>query len=397
MRLTHLLLSDYRNIERLEIGLPQRASVFVGENAQGKSNILEAVYLLATLRAVRAEHDAQVIRRAALDDVLPAARVVGQAETAAGSIKVEVTLTGRPGPNGPIATKTVKVNGVSKRVSAAVGSITAVLFTADDLHLIDGSPSVRRRYLDMTLAQVDRAYVLARSRFERVLAQRNHLLKRIREGPTGRDELAFWDAALAANGALLFGRRAGAVDVMARLAQEAHARLAPGEHLATHYRPRLEPLAIDLTEAVEEAIAGAYRDALSASLSRDIAAGMTLQGPHRDDILFSLDNFPAAGFASRAQQRTIALSLRLAEAQFLRERRGDPPLLLLDDVLSEMDASRRDSVLATLGDADQMLVTGTDRDRFSGAFLEDASLFAVEAGSVRPLAAGAPAPRRDQS
>ncbi len=397
MRLTHLLLSDYRNIERLEIGLPQRASVFVGENAQGKSNILEAVYLLATLRAVRAEHDAQVIRRAALDDVLPAARVVGQAETAAGSIKVEVTLTGRPGPNGPIATKTVKVNGVSKRVSAAVGSITAVLFTADDLHLIDGSPSVRRRYLDMTLAQVDPAYSKARSRFERVLTQRNHLLKRIREGAAGRDELAYWDAALAANGALLFGRRAGAVDVMARLAQEAHARLAPGEHLATHYRPRLEPLAIDLTEAVEEAIAGAYRDALSASLSRDIAAGMTLQGPHRDDILFSLDNFPAAGFASRAQQRTIALSLRLAEAQFLRERRGDPPLLLLDDVLSEMDASRRDSVLATLGDADQMLVTGTDRDRFSGAFLEDASLFAVEAGSVRPLAAGAPAPRRDQS
>ena len=124
---------------------------------------------------------------------------------------------------------------------------------------------------------------------------------------------------------------------------------------------------------------------------------MTLQGPHRDEVFFSLDDFPAAGFASRAQQRTIALSLRLAEAQFLRERRGDPPLLLLDDILSEMDGSRRDSVLAALGDVDQMLVTGTDWDRFSRSFLDDASLFVVEAGSARLLGAGAPVPQIDPS
>jgi len=397
MRLTHLLLTDYRNIERLEIDLPERIGVFVGENAQGKSNILEAIYMLATMRAARAEQDAQVIRRAALDDVLPATRVVGQAETSEGALKVEVTLTARPGPNGPIATKTVKVNGVSRRVSAAVGRLTAVLFTADDLHLIDGSPSTRRRFLDVTLAQVDPAYSKARSRFERVLTQRNHLLRRIREGAADRDELPYWDEQIARDGAVIFGRRARALDVISQLAQETHARLAPGEHFATHYRPRLEPLAIDLADVDEGSIAEAYRRALTASLGRDIPAGMTLQGPHRDDVFFSLDNFPAAGFASRAQQRTIALSLRLAEAQFLRERRGEPPLLLLDDILSEMDASRRDSVLAALGDVDQMLVTGTDWDRFSRSFMEDASLFAVEAGSTRPLAAGLPAPRRDPS
>ena len=397
MRLTHLLLTDYRNIERVEIDLPQRVGVFVGENAQGKSNILEAIYMLATIRAARAEQDVQVIRRAALDDVLPAARVVGQAETAEGPLKVEVTLTARPGPNGPIATKTVKVNGVSKRVSAAVGRLTAVLFTADDLHLIDGSPSTRRRFLDMTLAQVDPAYSKARSRFDRLLTQRNHLLRRIREGAADRDELPYWDEEIARDGAVIFGRRARALAVISRLAQETHAKLAPGEHLATHYRPCLEPLAIDPAEAEEEAIAEAYRSALSASLSRDVPAGMTLQGPHRDEVFFSLDDFPAAGFASRAQQRTIALSLRLAEAQFLRERRGDPPLLLLDDILSEMDGSRRDSVLAALGDVDQMLVTGTDWDRFSRSFLDDASLFVVEAGSARLLGAGAPVPQIDPS
>ena len=397
MRLTHLLLTDYRNIERLEIEFPERTGVFVGENAQGKSNILEAVYMLATLRAVRAEQDAQVIRRAALDDVLPAARVVGQAVTAEGPLKVEVTLTARPGPNGPIATKTVKVNGVAKRVSAAVGRLTAVFFTADDLHLIDGSPGTRRRYLDLMLAQANAGYGAARSRYERVLTQRNHLLKRIREGAAKPDEMPYWDQELAANGAVLFDRRAKALDVMSRLAQEAHARLAPGEHLSVHYRPRLEPLTTDPARAGEDAVREAFARALSSALRRDVAAGMTLQGPHRDDVFLALGDLPAAGFASRAQQRTIALSLRLAEAQFLRERRGDPPLLLLDDILSEMDAGRRDSVLAALGDVDQMLVTGTDWDRFPGSFLEGASLFEVAAGSARLREAGVPGPRRDPS
>lgn len=393
MRLTRLDITGYRNIERLEIGLPQRLGVFIGDNAQGKSNILEAIYMLATMRAARAEHDAQVIRRENVNDVLPAARVVGNVDTAEGPLKIEVIVTGRPGPNGHIGTKTVKVNGVARRLSDATGRLTAVLFTADDLELISGSPSDRRRYLDITLAQVDRVYSAARSRFERILTQRNHLLKRIREGTAQRDELPYWDGELSKDGAIIFQRRAGALAVIAELAQEAHARLAPGEHLAVHYRPRLEPLLIDLGAKVEDTIAEVYARALDATLGRDVAAGMTLQGPHRDDVYFSLDGFAAAGFASRAQQRTIALSLRLAEARFLHARRGDPPLLLLDDILSEMDAARRDSVLASLGDVDQMLVTGTDWDRFPRSFLADASLFAVEAGSVRPLAAAPPTPQ----
>jgi DNA replication and repair protein RecF len=353
--------------------------------------------MLATMRAVRAEQDAQVIRRAALDDVLPATRLVGQVETAEGPLKVEITLTGRPGPKGTIATKTVKLNGVARRVSAAVGRITAVLFTADDLHLIDGSPGTRRRYLDFMLSQADQAYAAARSRFERVLTQRNHLLKRIREGAARPDELVYWDDEIARNGAVLFARRAQALDAMAALAQEAHARLAPGEHLSVHYRPRLEPLSIDIAAAAEDEIGAAYRRNLSSAQRADVAAGMTLQGPHRDDVFLALGDLPAAGFASRAQQRTIALSLRLAEARFLRDRRGDPPLLLLDDILSEMDASRRDSVLAAIGDADQMLVTGTDWDRFSASFLEGASLFSVASGSAHSLETGVPGPRTDQS
>ena len=225
---------------------------------------------------------------------------------------------------------------------------------------------------------------LSRSRFERVLTQRNSLLKRIREGIARQDELQFWDDELAKDGGLVFHRRAAALSPITDYAREAHAQLAPGEALEVHYRPRIDA-EIELG-SIEDDIREMYSRALSRTTGRDIAAGMTLTGPHRDDIEFALDGFAATGFASRAQQRTIALSLRLAETRLLRERRGESPVLLLDDILSEMDAARRSSVLAAIGDVDQMMVTGTDWDRFPQSFLEGASQYEVERGSVQPLA-----------
>ncbi|MBI2912660.1 MAG: DNA replication/repair protein RecF [Chloroflexi bacterium] len=385
MRLLRLQLFDYRNFHRLDLELPAAPAVFVGDNAQGKTNLLEAVYLLATMRSLRAETDSQLIRRDSPVAEMPAARVLAHVETAGGPLKVEVALVARPGPYGPIAGKVVRVNGVPKRLSDAVGRLTAVLFTAEDLGLIGGSPSLRRRYLDITLAQVEQPYAAARQRFERVLLQRNHLLKRIREGAARPDELSFWDDELCQDGGFILQRRAAAVRELDGLARQVHASLVPGEELALLYRPRLEGDGADLAAASRQAAAEAYAAALKRSLSRDIAAGMTLMGPHRDDLLFTLDGVPAAGYASRAQQRTIALSLRLAEARLLLARRGDSPVLLLDDVLSEMDAARRRSVLASLDDYEHILVTGTDLDRFPPSFLARAALFAVEAGSIRPL------------
>lgn len=384
MRLLELEVTGYRNLNHLELAFPGDRAVFVGENAQGKSNLLEAIYILATMRAARAETDAQVVSRAAFDEVLPAARVVGHVSTAAGPLKIEVTVVARAAAGGPVGTKTVKVNGVAKRMSDAIGRMTAVLFTADDLEMISGAPSLRRRYLDTTLAQVEPHYANARSRFERVLTQRNSLLKRIREGVAQEDELAFWDQELTRHGAVLFHRRAQATGTISRLARTAHSGLAPGEALSVAYKPRIESLPAEIESLTEDEVLAAYTRALASGVGRDVAAGMTLSGPHRDDIEFALDDFAVAGFASRAQQRTVALSLRLAEAKFLEERRGEAPLLLLDDILSEMDAARRRTVLAAIGDVDQMMVTGTDWDRFPAEFLAGASLFAVEAGLVQP-------------
>jgi len=381
MRLNRLQVADYRNLHSVELSLPQDVAVIVGKNAQYKSNLLEAVYLLATMKSTRVETDAQLIRREALVEVLPAARVAGEASTASGSLKVEVTLVAREGAAGPVATKTVKVNGVAKRLADATGKLMAVLFTAEDMEMISGSPSLRRRYLDLTLSQVDPQYARVRSHFERVLAQRNSLLKRIREGAATAGELEFWDQQIASDGAVIFRARGMALERIAELAREAHAALAPEESLIVEYEPKLER-AERLAGRTEEDIRETYAKALASNVSRDTGAGMTLVGPHRDDIRFTLDGFGAAGFASRAQQRTIALSLRLAETQLLRERRGESPILLLDDILSEMDADRRQSALGSLGRGEQMLVTGTDWDRFPRELLESASLFEIEAGSV---------------
>jgi DNA replication and repair protein RecF len=383
MRLRRLQLFDYRNFSRLDIELPANLALFIGDNAQGKTNLLEAVYLLATLRGLRVETDAQLIRHEVLADPMPAARVIAEAETAAGPVKVEAAVVARPGPRGPVATKTVKINGAPKRLSDAVGRLMAVLFSADDLQMIDGSPTLRRRYIDLTLMQVDQDYAHARSRYERVLVQRNHLLKRVREGESQAEELIFWDDELSRDGGLLMHRRAQALSEIAALGADYHRTLAPDEALAVQYQPRLDQGLAASGITVEEA-AAALANAFRAGLSRDIAAGMTLQGPHRDDLLFLLNDLAAAGYASRAQQRTIALSLRLAEAQLLLRRRGDAPVLLLDDVLSEMDAARRQAVLTAVADMEQLLITGTDWDRFRPEFISAAACFAVEAGAVRP-------------
>jgi DNA replication and repair protein RecF len=370
----------------LDLEISGDVAVFIGDNAQGKSNLLEAIYLLVTMRVVRAETDLQLICREVLSDVQPAARVVGHAETEDELVKVEVAVVARQGANDLIATKSVKVNGAARRLGDAVGRITAVLFTADDLEMVTGSPSPRRKFIDIALSQVDGEYSAALRRYEKVVSQRNSLLKRIREGQAGRDELEFWDMELANHGGLILHRRSAALEKLGPLAAEAHASLAFDEVLSVRYRPRVDGMDAD-SLADQSRSAETFKDCLRLGLDRDVAAGMTLNGPHRDDIEFVLDGASTSGFASRAQQRTIALALRLAEARFLMERREEAPLLLLDDILSEMDGARRESVLGALVGMGQILVTGTDFDRFPAEFTSLGELLQVDAGTVVPFKA----------
>ena len=388
MWIRQLTLTNYRNYRRQELTFGQGPSLLLGDNAQGKSNLLEAIFLLATTRAQRAQTDGELISWDALSEPQPVARVTAEIVRDDGPLQLEVIVVGRQqGPDATrlAASKRLRVNGVARRQIDMVGQLTAVLFSTEDLNLIGGPPAERRRYLDVTLSQLDTAYLRALQRYGKVISQRNALLRRIQEGEGKPDELTFWDEELARDGAILIGRRAVAVAAQAEHAQEAHRRLSGGEELAIAYRPRLEgwdgPQA---AAAEEEAIEAALRDAFAAGRQRDIGAGITLSGPHRDDLTFTLDGVSAASFASRGQLRTAALSLRLAEARYLADQRGDLPVVLLDDVLSELDESRRNAVLESLGEWDQLLITSTDGEHFSEGLPASLAVFRVAAGRIEP-------------
>jgi DNA replication and repair protein RecF len=386
VHLRQLSLTNFRNYAKQEFELEPGTILLLGANAQGKTNVLESIFLLAAGRSERAEGDADFIAWAAREDPQPHARVVAHAARAGGDVTVELTLLGREGARGHlVASKRIKLNGVAKRAADIAGAILAVLFTTDDMELVRGAPAGRRRYLDVMLSQAGRAYGLALRRYNKVVAQRNALLKRIQRGEADADELAFWDEELARDGAVLLVERARAVEALNGAAADLHARLSggAGERFDLAYHPRLgdgwPPERIAASDPA--AVAAALLARLQAGRQRDIAAGMTLAGPHRDDLTMMLDGEPAAAFASRGQQRTVALALRLAEARLLFERSGERPLLLLDDVLSELDEERRAAVLAAI-DADQAFITSADADRFGPEFAARAQVFCVKDGVV---------------
>jgi DNA replication and repair protein RecF len=399
MRIRHLHLSDYRNFPRLDLALPAGPAIILGANAQGKSNLLEAIHLLAAMRSPRTGTDAELIRwQAETLAGSPVGRLVADVDARAGSLRLEMAVVGRGGQQlpprgeqvlGGHATKTVRVNGLARRLSEAVGQMAAVLFTAHDMEMVVGPPSLRRRYLDVAISQVDGAYLRALQRYAKVLLQRNHLLKRLQDGSARREELAFWDEQLVLEASAIVEARALAVSSLAPLSAAAHTDLSDGrEKLTLVYQPHLGGT-MDGDQAASlgrQELATALAQELGRWCEREVRAGTTILGPHRDDLLFQLDGVSAAAFASRAQQRTIALALRLAEARLLRDRRGDSPVLLLDDVLSELDERRRSAVLAAVADYEQVIITATDLDRFSPDFLARAALFRVEAGSVEPMA-----------
>lgn len=400
MRVRRLQLADYRNFPRLDFSLPTGPVVIVGGNAQGKSNLLEALYLLSAMRSPRADSDGELIRRQAaqMAGEPPLARLVADVEGHSGALRLEMIVVARGGDLGspaarpagvPRANKVVRVNGVARRLADAVGQLNAVLFTAHDMEVIDGPPSLRRRYLDITISQVDGGYLRALQRYAKVLLQRNHLLKRVQEGSARREEMAFWSQELVREGSYIIRARAQTVATLGPLAAAAHAALTEGqEELALVYQPQLGG-AVDGLEAAslsQGELNAAFAQVVARWGEREIAAGVSLLGPHRDDLLFQLNGISAATFASRAQQRTVALALRLAEARYLLEQRGESPVLLLDDVLSELDGRRRAAVLAAIADYEQVLVTATELDRFLADFLEDATLFQVAGGSLEAMA-----------
>ncbi|MBI4311812.1 MAG: DNA replication/repair protein RecF [Chloroflexi bacterium] len=379
MHLSHLALANFRSFQSLRLDLPPGLVVIHGANGQGKSNLLEAAYLLSIAKSYRTNVERELMSWEAVkaaEDGGPAAAlanqtiVSGDVETTTGRLRIIVGLRLSPEGNGggTQAQKEIRVNGAATSASGLVGQMNAVLFTAADVDLVLGPPSGRRRFLDILISQADRPYLRALQRYQRVLAQRNSLLRQVREGHAAADELDFWDAELAKEGSAVIARRDEVVGRLSPLSAEAYRTLAGGEAFSLAYQPSVS--------------AGTMAQAVAGNRAAEVRAGLTLSGPHRDDLLLAIDGMPAATYASRGQARTIGLALRLAEATFLREARRQEPVLLLDDVLSELDPQRRRRVLEEAARCQQAIVTTAEPALAREGPASVAAVVRVEKGRV---------------
>lgn len=392
MYVSHLSLTEFRNYARLELELPARIHLFQGENAQGKTNLLEAIYYLATTKSPLASLDRELMRWEADEDVLPHSYVVGRFVRRQQERTLEVTLVKEPAPNGDgesVFRRQIKLDGVVRRAIDVVGQLNVVLFLPEDIDLVGGAPGGRRRYLDVLLCQIDPVYCRTLSRYNRVLAQRNALLKQMREGTVGQAELPYWDEQLSTLGAVVLSRRHEACVALAEHAASYQRQLTAGrEALALRYESSAAAVAMGVATS-HDTTAEAQKDVLAQALKRslrdDRGRGVTQVGPHRDDLRFEINGHDVTIYGSRGQQRTVALALKLAEVELMAARVGEPPVLLLDDVVSELDRLRSDCLVEALDRAEQVLLTTTDLHHLPPAFRERGQIWHVEGGTVSPL------------
>lgn len=376
MYLQTLTLRSFRNYHEQHVDFDARKTILVGDNAQGKSNLLEAVELLATLRSHRTSRDRDLVSKGTDAAKIEAAiaRTYGSVETA--------SMLLRPQGRRTLARNTATV----RRQADFLGALNAVQFSSLDLDLVRGGPEVRRAWLDTLLLQIEPVYAHILQQYEKVLRQRNALLKTARNAlqedlpiPQERQaELALWDAQLAATGSRVMRRRDRALALLAPIARTWHERISgKTESLEITYAPNVSYDSDDVT-IVQGAIAAKIEQRRVAEQH----LGSTVVGPHRDEIHLAIDGTPARSYGSQGQQRTLVLAIKLAELNLIEEVVGEPPLLLLDDVLAELDPKRQNQLLEAIEDRFQTLVTTTHIDSFAAQWSATSQILTVRGGQL---------------
>ncbi len=381
MHITKLSLTNFRNYGRLELSLPQGPILLYGDNAQGKTNLLEAIYYLATTRSPHADNDAQLLNWAASQTEEPVAvgRLNATVVTAKQTHTLEMRLiqeqkTARAGRRNYSFRRQALLDRRKVRLMDLLGTMRVVLFLPEDVQLLTGSPANRRRYIDITLCQIDPVYCRTLSTYNKVLEQRNATLRQLAEGEPVRDVLPIYTEKLVELGSAIFLRRAKFLANISRETQRIHYEsLTRGqESIKLLYLPRLSSKKSKLAPRDEqnpttladwlechqgqsEFVSERFAKLLHESLATDVARGATTIGPHRDDWSFQLNGRSLGSFGSRGQQRTAILALKMGEINWMEAATGERPILLLDEVVAELDANRRAALLNTITETTQVL------------------------------------------
>lgn len=350
-------LQNFRNYEDLNISFDEGTNIFYGDNAQGKTNILEAAYLSGTTKSHKCSKDKEMIRFGEQESHIRTVVVKKDKE-----YQIDMHLKNN-------RSKGIAINKVPiKKASELFGILNMVFFSPEDLNIIKNGPAERRRFLDSELCQLDKIYLSDLTTYNKILNQRNKLLKDMVYRPDLKDTLPVWDMQLVETGRKIIRRRKQFVDELNEIVHDIHYRISgEKEDLLLQYEPSIEDIF--------------FEDELSRVKERDMRQCMTSVGPHRDDLLFSIGEVDIRKFGSQGQQRTSALSLKLSEIELVKRSIHDTPVLLLDDVLSELDSNRQNYLLNSIHDT-QTLITCTGLDEFVKNRFHINKIFKVVQGTV---------------
>jgi DNA replication and repair protein RecF len=400
MFLKHLSLTNFRSLTRLDVEFPRKGGVVLltGANAQGKTSVLEAIYFLAAFTSFQTHVDRQIVNFHEAKNPLAVTRLVADYQRNKTKYRLEARLILEPtGVNGQRLRKEILLNGVKKHASDIMGHFNAVIFVPQMSQIIEGGPEERRRYLNLALAQTVPAYARVLNEYTQALTQRNALLKILYERNGNPNQLEAWDETLANLGAQIILWRIQAVQEIERFAARIHHELTRGaEILRLAYQPAFDPLkpdqqlglkldvAIDRSALELDDVQKGFLARLKNIRSEEIARGVTIIGPHRDDLRFIINKADVGDYGSRGQMRTTLLALKLAEVEWMNERTGEYPVILLDEVMAELDVHRRADLLKYVGKGEQVLFTTTDTTLFSPEFIQQAEVWDVSGGVAMP-------------
>ena len=357
MIIKSLELADFRNYDFLHIDFDRGTNILYGDNAQGKTNILEAIYLSAITKSHKGSKDRDIVN---FDKEEAHIRTYLEKD----GIDTRIDMHLRKNKSKGIAIDGQKI----KKAAELIGLLNVVFFSPEDLSIIKNGPAERRRFVDMELCQLDQFYLYNLNHYNKIVNQRNKLLKDMYFNPSLRDTLNIWDSQLISFGSKIIERRQVFIEQLNEIIFEIHRKLSGGkEDLVIKYEP---------DTSIED-----YEKTLSSNQDRDIKLKQTTTGPHRDDFCFSTGNIDIRKFGSQGQQRTAALSLKLSEIELVKKLTKDNPVLLLDDVLSELDSNRQNYLLSTIGDI-QTIITCTGLDEFVNNRFEIDKVFHIENGMI---------------
>ncbi|MDO9088160.1 MAG: DNA replication/repair protein RecF [Anaerolineaceae bacterium] len=389
MFLTHLSLTNFRLFSRLDMDMPRRILLLAGDNAQGKTSLLEAIYFFSTFTSIQSNTDRQVINFLALKDTIPVCRMV--ADFTRGEhqhqIEIRLILEQNGAQNGKRFRKEILVDGVKRSSHQAVGLFNAVIFLPFMTRIIEGGPEERRRYLNLALAQIVPGYATALSEYMQSLTQRNALLKQISERNTDLSQLNFWDDLLAEKGSFILLARKKAITEIEIIANQIHRSLTNDQEiLQFSYQPAISDFTnpnnqLEIPENQIQ-LKEIFLNLLRQKQREEIMRGVTTIGPHRDELRFLVNDIDTSNYGSRGQIRTTMLSLKLGELEWMKQRTGEKPVLLMDETLAELDNKRRNRLLSAILEGDQTILTTTDLKLFENGFTKKANIWHIEQGVI---------------